>query len=209
MDSGKTPRLFVLSGPSGVGKTTLAQAVMDNDDNLQRAITHTSRPPRDSEINGVHYHFVDEAEFLRMREGNEFLETVHIFGNYYGTSRQAVLDRLGENTDTMLIIDWQGARYVRDTMDNVTSIFIVPPSVDTLQERLVNRAEGEAKNDEVRVQIAKSEIQHYVEYDFVIINEFFDTTVEQLHLIIDGVRNNCTGDVGATPKQVDEILADR
>lgn len=205
--SADTAHLFVLSGPSGVGKTTLAQAVIDSDTNLKRAITHTSRSRRNTEIDGVHYHFVTENQFLSMQENNEFLETVHIFGNYYGTSRRAVLERLNENVDTMLIIDWQGAQRVRESMNNVSSIFVVPPSLNALQDRLQDRADGNLEDNQTRLSKAKHEIQQYVDYDYVLINDFFDTTVENLHVVIDSVRTNQKVDINATPTQIESILA--
>ena len=200
-------RLFVLSGPSGVGKTTLAQAVIDTDEDLQRAITHTSRTPRSDEVDGVHYHFVSEDRFLEMKAHDEFLETVHIFGSYYGTSQAAVEKSLDQNMDTMLIIDFQGARNVRRLMQRVTSIFVLPPSVAALQERLLDRAETTDETLQSRIEKARFEMSQYVDYDFVIVNDSFDNAVEQLHEIVEGIRSNRKFDIGLTDDQIASILA--
>lgn len=200
-------KLFVLSGPSGVGKTTLAQAVIDTDEDLQRAITHTSRTPRSDEVDGVHYHFVSEDRFLEMKAHDEFLETVHIFGSYYGTSQAAVEKSLDQNMDTMLIIDFQGARNVRRLMRRVTSIFVLPPSVTALQERLLDRAETADETLQSRIEKARFEMSQYVDYDFVIVNDSFDNAVEQLHEIVEGIRSNRKFDIGLTDDQIASILA--
>lgn len=200
-------KLFVLSGPSGVGKTTLAQAVIDADQDLQRAITHTSRTPRSGEVNGLHYHFVTEARFLEMKAKQEFLETVHIFGSYYGTSQAAVQESLDQNMDTMLIIDFQGARNVRRVIQRVTSIFVLPPSVATLQERLLDRAETDDETLQSRIKKARFEMSQHADYDFVIVNDSFDSTVEQLHEIVEAVRSNRKLDIGPTEEEIASILA--
>ena len=198
--------LFVLSGPSGVGKTTLAQAVIDNDRDLQRAITHTSRAPRSGEVDGVHYHFVSEARFLEMKTNQEFLETVHIFGSYYGTSQAAVERSLDENVDTMLIIDFQGARNVRRLMRRITSIFVLPPSIAALQERLLDRAKADDDSLQSRIEKARYEMSQYVDYDYVVINDSFDRTVEQLHEIVESARSNRELTIGPTEEQIKSIL---
>lgn len=199
-------KLFVLSGPSGVGKTTLAQAVIDSDARLQRAITHTSRPPRSGELDGRHYHFVSEARFLEMKEKHEFLESVHIFGSYYGTSQAAVQRSLDQDIDTMLIIDFQGARNVRRLMQRVTSIFILPPSVSALQERLLGRTENEDETLQSRIEKSRYEMSQYVDYDFVVVNDTFSRTVELLHEIVEAVRSNRNLEIGPTEKEITAIL---
>lgn len=199
--------LFVLSGPSGVGKTTLAQAVIDNDADLQRAITHTSRTPRSGEVDGIHYHFVSESRFLEMKSNHEFLETVHIFGSYYGTSQAAVERSLDQNVDTMLIIDFQGAHNVRRLMQGVTSIFVLPPSVTTLQERLLEREKADDESLQSRIEKARYEMSQYEDYDYVVINDSFARTVEQLHEIVDSVRSNKELAIGPTEDEIKSILA--
>ncbi len=199
-------KLFVLSGPSGVGKTTLAQAVIDGDDELQRAITHTSRTPRSGEVDGLHYHFVSEPRFLEMKANQEFLESVHIFGSYYGTSQAAVQKSLDQNIDTMLIIDFQGAKNVRRLMQNVRSIFVLPPSIDALQRRLLDRAETDDETLQSRIKKARFEMSQYTDYDFVIVNDSFDDTVEQLHEIVECVRSNRELEKGPTEAEIASIL---
>lgn len=204
--SSSRAKLFVLSGPSGVGKTTLAQAVIDSDARLQRAITHTSRTPRSGEVDGLHYHFVSEARFLEMKKNQEFLESVHIFGSYYGTSQAAVLRSLDQNVDTMLIIDFQGARNVRRLMERVTTIFVLPPSVSALQERLLGRAENDNETLGSRTRKAKYEMSQYVDYDFVLINDSFAKTVQELHEIVEGVRSNRKLEIGPTEDEIASIF---
>ena len=199
--------LFVLSGPSGVGKTTLAQAVIDSHADLQRAITHTSRAPRRGEVDGLHYHFVSEARFLEMKSNQEFLETVHIFGSYYGTSQAAVQRSLDQDVDTMLIIDFQGAQNIRRLMQRVTSIFLLPPSIAALQERLLNRAEVNDESIQSRIEKARYEMSQYADYDFVIVNDSFDRTVEQLHEIVECVRSNQKYVIGPTEAEIQAILS--
>lgn len=204
--SSSRAKLFVLSGPSGVGKTTLAQAVIDSDARLQRAITHTSRTPRSGEVDGLHYHFVSEARFLEMKKNQEFLESVHIFGSYYGTSQAAVQRSLDQNVDTMLIIDFQGARNVRRLMERVTTIFVLPPSVSALQERLLGRAENDNETLGSRTRKAKYEMSQYVDYDFVLINDSFAKTVQELHEIVEGVRSNRKLEIGPTEDEIASIF---
>ena len=142
-----------------------------------------------------------------MRKNGEFLETVNIFGNYYGTSRNAVETCLNEGHDTVLVIDWQGAREVRTTIENVTSIFVLPPSMSALQSRLHVRAEDDPEVIAIRVQNALNEMAHCREYDYVIVNGKLETAVEQLHEIIEGVRSSCKVSIGPTDDEIDEILA--
>ena len=196
-----------MSGPSGVGKTTLAEAVMANDDALQRAITHTSRPQRSGEIDGVHYHFVSNSEFTEMVAAGEFLESVHIFGFYYGTSRAAVQKSLAQGIDTVLIIDFQGAREVRQVEENLTSVFIFPPSLHALRRRLLERGDTDDATLSSRVEKARYEMSHYHEYDFVVVNDSFDSTIEQLHEIIDSVRRKEVLESGPVEDEIRSILA--
>lgn len=204
--SSSRAKLFVLSGPSGVGKTTLAQAVIDSDADLQRAITHTSRTPRSGEVDGLHYHFVSNARFLKMKANHEFLETVHIFGSYYGTSQAAVQRSLDQNVDTMLIIDFQGAQNVRRLMQRVTSIFVLPPSIAALRERLLERTDADDESLQSRVKKARYEMSQYKDYDFVIVNDSFERTVEQLHEIVESVRSNHKLVIGPTEEEIKSIL---
>lgn len=199
-------QLIVLSGPSGVGKTTIAQAVIDSDPLLQRSISHTSRWRRAAEVNGLHYHFVSEEEFLRMRNNKEFLETASIFGNHYGTSKAAVELSLNQGIDTILVIDWQGARNVRRLFSNSFSIFVLPPSLGELRNRLIERQEDPPDVIDFRMEQARVDMTHYVEYDYVIVNDLFDTTVEQIHTIVDSVRDRQSIAIGPSSQEIQSIL---
>ena len=179
---------------------------MSSDGKLRRTITHTSRPPREGEVDGCHYHFVSDEQFVAMRETNDFLESVHIFGSYYGTSRQAVKVNLDQGNDTLLIIDWQGARNVRQLFRFATSVFVLPPSIETLRERLFDRAEDKPDAIEVRIQNALQEMTHYDEYDYVVINDSFDETVRQIQEIVDGTREERKPQVTATIDQIQSIM---
>ena len=179
---------------------------MAADGKLRRTITHTSRPPREGEVDGHHYHFVSDQQFVAMREADDFLETVHIFGSYYGTSHQAVKVNLDQGHDTLLIIDWQGARNVRHIFGSATSVFVLPPSIQTLRKRLVDRAEDTADVIEVRIQNALHEMTHYDEYDYVVINDSFDVTVRQILEIVYGTREQRKPQISTTVEQIQTIV---
>lgn len=163
--------MFVLSSPSGAGKTTLAERLLKGDSKLKLSISATTRKPRPGEIDGKDYYFLDEAEFLRMRDNQEFLESANVFGNYYATPRAKVFDQLKAGTDVLFDIDWQGAQQLDAVAGgDVVKVFILPPSRDELERRL--RARNQDPEDVVRNRMAKadSEMSHWAEYDYVIIN---------------------------------------
>lgn len=163
--------MFVLSSPSGAGKTTLAERLLKGDSKLKLSISATTRKPRPGEIDGKDYYFLDEAEFLRMRDNQEFLESANVFGNYYATPRARVFDQLKAGTDVLFDIDWQGAQQLDAVAGgDVVKVFILPPSRDELERRL--RARNQDPEDVVRNRMAKadSEMSHWAEYDYVIIN---------------------------------------
>lgn len=179
-------KLIIVSAPSGAGKTSLARALMQNSVNAALSVSHTTRPVRPGEKNGVDYFFCGRGEFERMIRDERFLEYAEVFGNLYGTSLDAIEPLLGAGTSVLLDIDWQGARKVRSRMPEAVSVFILPPSRDALEERLRARAQDSDEVIASRMQAAASEASHYLEYDFVIVNEVFENALDELRAIVDG-----------------------
>jgi guanylate kinase len=176
--------LYVISAASGAGKTSLVSAVLDQLSNLEVSVSHTTRPPRVGEVDGVNYYFVDKETFVAMVNNGEFFESATVFGNMYGTSRQHIQEQLLKGKDVILEIDWQGARQIRQLMGDCKSIYIIPPSIEALRERLTSRAQD---NDEVinkRMHEAFSEMSHYAEFEYLIINDDFDEAKQNLAAII-------------------------
>ena len=180
--------LFIISAASGAGKTTLVNAVLEQVDNLVVSVSHTTRAPRDGETDGVNYHFVDNQTFEAMVEGSEFFEHAAVFGNMYGTSRQHIQEQLLKGMDVILEIDWQGARQIRQLMTDCKSVYIVPPSTAALRERLNARGQDDEAVIQQRMHEAVSEMSHYVEFDYLIINDDFDEARDDLAAIIKGNR---------------------
>ena len=176
--------LFIISAASGAGKTSLIKKLLENDAHLKLSISHTTRQPRPGEINGVHYHFVDEATFLSMLGEAQFLESAHVHGARYGTSQSAVDAPLAAGFDVILEIDWQGAAQVRRLYPQAISIFVLPPSIETLQNRLNGRGQDSAEVIAKRVAAARSEMAHVAEYDYVTINDDFNEALQDLGAIV-------------------------
>lgn len=176
--------IFIVSAPSGAGKTSLLTALTERVDNVVLSVSSTTRPIRPGETDGVDYHFMDEAEFEQHVEQGEFLEHATVFGYHYGTSRASVLDQIDQGLDVILEIDWQGARQVRQKIEDVTGIFILPPSVAALEQRLHGRAQDSETVIQRRLAEAQGEIAHYDEFDYVIINDDFDQALEDLLAIL-------------------------
>lgn len=181
--------LFVVSAPSGAGKTTLIDALVRADPGLRVSISHTTRPRRPAERHGVHYHFTSRRDFAALREAGEFLESACVFGHAYGTSRQAVADALAERQDVVLEIDWQGAAQVRQRWPNAVSIFVLPPSRQALLARLRRRGQDAPAVIAARTAQARADISHHHEFDHVLVNARFDDALAALRGIIDGTRN--------------------
>ena len=171
--------LFIISAPSGAGKTSLVKAVLEAIPTLYVSISHTTRERRAYEKDGADYHFVSREEFEKLVEQGMFLEYAQVFDNYYGTSRQWVEEQLATGKDIILEIDWQGAQQVREVIPSAVNIFVLPPSFATLEERLSERGDDNALIDK-RMQEAMNEIRHYLEYDYLIINDDFNNAVQQL-----------------------------
>lgn len=176
--------LFIITAASGAGKTSLVNALLAKDARVKKSVSHTTRTPRPSEQNGLDYHFVNEPQFLRILNTGGFLESADVHGAKYGTSQSDVDTALQAGTDVILEIDWQGAAQVRNLYPQATSIFILPPSVETLQERLNNRGQDSADVIARRVNAARQEMRHLAEFDYVIINDNFDEALQDLLAII-------------------------
>ncbi len=180
--------LYVISAASGAGKTSLVNAVLEQVDELVVSVSHTTRAPREGEVDSVNYHFVDKQTFETMVEASEFFEHATVFGNMYGTSQQHLQQQLEKGMDVILEIDWQGARQVRQLMPDCKSIYIVPPSTTALRERLDARGQDDEAVIDQRMREAISEMSHYVEFDYLIINDDFDEARNDLAAIIKGNR---------------------
>ena len=182
--------LFIIAAPSGCGKTSLVKALMERSKNLSFSVSYTTRKARKGEVNGENYHFVSKATFAQMITNNDFVEYAEVFGNMYGTARRSINEKLNANFDIILEIDWQGARQVRKNMPDTVSIFILPPSKDALLERLKNRGQDDDEIISKRMENAEREMSHYEEFDYIIINEQFDSALSDLMNIIDDFGNN-------------------
>lgn len=176
--------LFVVAAPSGGGKTSLISALLDEDERTRLSVSHTTRPPRPGEQDGVHYHFVDEFTFLDLVSQDAFLEHARVFDYHYGTGRQSVDQQLASGHNVILDIDWQGARQIRKAFPTCCSIFIIPPSLEVLRQRLTGRGQDSESVIQRRMRDAQAEISHWTEFDFLIINDDFDEALADLHSII-------------------------
>ena len=180
--------MLVISSPSGAGKSTIARNLLEADHQLSLSVSVTTRPRRPSEIDGVHYHFITHREFERLRDSDALLEFAEVHGNFYGTPREAAEVAMAEGRDMLFDIDWQGALQLQEKMRaDVVGIFILPPSLAELKSRLFRRAEDTADVIGVRLDNARDEIQHWREYDYVVINE-------DLNLAFDSVRSIVTAE---------------
>jgi guanylate kinase len=175
--------LFILSAPSGAGKTSLVRALIQSMNDIQVSVSHTTRPMRPGEVNGVDYHFVDDAAFSALQQNGAFLESADVFGHRYAT-KAGVEQQINLGTDVILEIDWQGAQGVRKVMPKTADIFILPPSKDALRMRLNQRASDTEAVISQRLAKARTEMIHYDEYDFILVNDEFTTTLADLQAIV-------------------------
>lgn len=176
--------LYIISAPSGAGKTSLVKALIEHNDNIMPSVSHTTRPRRSGEVDGVDYHFVSDSEFRAMLADNAFLEYAEVFDYFYGTSRYEVDSKRSKGIDVILEIDWQGARQIHALIPEAISIFILPPSLETLLERLNARGQDHQSVIERRMTAARKEMVHYDEYQYLIINDVFSDALDQLHCIV-------------------------
>lgn len=180
--------LYTVSAPSGAGKTSLVQALIEKLPALNVSVSHTTRAQRPGETNGINYHFVDNTRFSTMVENSEFLEHAAVFSNRYGTSKAAVESQLSEGNDVILEIDWQGAAQVREILPATVSIFILPPSQEALRTRLTGRGQDDETTIARRMAEAKSESSHYREANYLVVNDIFETALQDLVTIIEAQR---------------------
>ena len=181
-------QLYVVSAPSGAGKTSLVKALVEANADLAVSVSHTTRPKRPGEVDGINYHFVSVAEFNDLKEQGGFFEWAQVFDNFYGTSKQGVIKQLNQGLDVILEIDWQGAAQVKQHMPDAVTIFILPPSTAALRERLTGRGQDDSSVIERRMQSARDEISHYGEADYVVLNDRFETALIDLQAIIKSQR---------------------
>jgi guanylate kinase len=180
----RTANLYIVSAPSGAGKTSLVKALLENIGNLALSVSHTTRHIRPGENNGIDYHFVSQAEFQQLLEAQELLEHAQVFGNYYGTAKSSVENSLRQGTDIILEIDWQGAQQIRKLSPECISIFILPPSTHILEQRLKGRGQDDAGVIARRMQDAVTEISHYQEFDYIVVNDDFNQALLELQSIV-------------------------
>jgi guanylate kinase len=176
--------LFILSAPSGAGKTSLVSALLESNKHIALSVSYTTRSPRSGEIDGKDYHFVTREKFLEMAKHGDFLESAEVYGNLYGTSQSWIEKELVSGRDILLEIDWQGAEQVRRLMPHAISIFILPPSLSALETRLQGRGQDSAEVIARRMQAAQEDISHVAEFDYVIINDKLDDALRQLNAVV-------------------------
>lgn len=202
----KSGTLFIISAASGTGKTSLVKELLATTKNLVVSVSHTTRPPRRGEIDGTHYYFTSTDEFMQMVAQSEFLEHAEVFGNYYGTSKTAVNDLLKAGIDVILEIDWQGAMQVKRLFANAVMIFILPPSRSALKDRLTSRDQDSTQVINTRLAGSIREMQEYVNFDYVVINDDFDTALSELKAIITTYRLAITRQSVTHEKLISELL---
>ena len=177
-------KLFIITAPSGAGKTTLVHALVSQDKKLCVSISHTTRPARVGEENGVNYHFIEKSEFTTRLSEGDFLESAEVYGYHYGTSKLWVSEQLNKGLDVILEIDWQGAQQIRKLYPDTCSIFILPPSIEALTERLTERAQDDSETIDNRMQQAQGVMEHVAEANFVVVNDDFQAALQDIRAII-------------------------
>jgi guanylate kinase len=176
--------LFVIVAPSGAGKTSLVNELLRRDGRIRLSISYTTRAPREGEAHGREYHFVDRARFEGMIASGDFLEHANVYGNYYGTSKRWIETELAGDNDVLLEIDWQGARQVRSLFPEMVGIFVLPPSISELRRRLEARGKDAPETIATRMASARNEVSHVLEFEYIIVNEEFDSAVSDLQAIV-------------------------
>jgi guanylate kinase len=206
-NSGKIGTLYIVSAPSGAGKTSLVKALLETTSDITVSVSHTTRSMRPGEAEGADYYFVDVDRFRSMIAEGAFLEHAQVFDNYYGTSRAGVLEQLTRGLDVILEIDWQGGRQVRQAMPGAVSVFILPPSRATLEQRLRSRGQDGEEVIARRMREAQSESSHYGEYDYLVINDDFDVALFDLRAIVAARRLRREVQVARYAKLLSDLLS--
>jgi len=198
--------LYIFSAPSGAGKTSLVNALLESTEGIKVSVSHATRDMRQGEKNGVHYHFVSIDEFEKMVERGDFIEHAKVFDNHYGTSQSALETQLAQGSDVILEIDWQGAQQVRKLMPECVSVFILPPSRKELEIRLKGRGQDSDEIIARRMQDAISEMSHYAEFDYLIINDDFDQALLELRSIVLAQRQRLIRLASINAEMITELL---
>lgn len=199
--------LFIISAASGTGKTSLVKELLATTKNLVVSVSHTTREPRRGEVDGEHYYFTNKEEFMRLVGEAEFLEHAEVFGNYYGTSKTVVNDLLNAGVDVILEIDWQGALQVKRQLKDAVLIFILPPNREALRSRLSNRAQDTLKVIEERLAGAVREMQEYVNFDYIVINDDFNQALNELQSIVCTYRLQVTKQSAKNQQLISDLLS--
>ena len=181
-------RLIVISAPSGGGKTSLIEKLIANNKRLLKSVSYTTRPMRPGEVNGANYNFVEKNEFQELLDRNLFLEHAEVYGYHYGTSKLWVENQLAKGVDIILDIDWQGARNIKKIFPKCINVYLLPPSIKELKSRLENRGQDTPEVIQKRIKMAKDDISHYDEFDYVIVNDSFDAALHDMQAVLDSLR---------------------
>jgi guanylate kinase len=200
--------LYIVAAPSGAGKSSIVNAVLARDPNICLSISFTSRQPRPGERHAEHYHFVSAGEFEAMVAAGDFFESALVHGDWKGTARQSVEPQLASGKDVLLEIDWQGARQVRSKVPDAVSVFILPPSREALEQRMRVRAQDSEAVIRQRLDAAREEMSHYTEFDYVIVNEHFDTAVDEMCAIFTASRLRREAQVARHSRLITQLLVD-
>jgi guanylate kinase len=198
--------LFIIAAPSGAGKTSLVRNLLASDENVQLSISYTTRPPRPGEEDGQDYHFVDEATFLHMQAKGDFLESARVYGNYYGTSKSWIEKMIASGQDILLEIDWQGAQQVRRIFPKAIGIYILPPSIEALTERLKRRGQDAEEVIARRLEAAREDLRHVHEFEYVIINQTFAVAATELIAIVTAERLRADKQMARHRQQIEQML---
>ena len=199
-------QLLIVSAPSGAGKTSLIKALMEQDQRVEVSVSHTTRPQRPGEVEGVNYFFVSTETFHQMREAGAFFESAKVFGHFYGTSLTQLEARLSDGADVILEIDWQGAQQVRKLLPESAWLFILPPSLEALKSRLLSRGQDAEDTIDLRMRAARDEMSHWDETDYLIINDQFDVALEALQALVRSLRLRTGQQQSALQDLIEDLL---